>query len=380
MEKAYINGEKLAVQEESCYDRMKELKAIDDTKAGVKGVADTGLLYIPRVFVRPPEELAEEEKLLLVDKSEIHEPMIPMIDLEEMENRRKEIVNEIRLASESWGFFQLLNHGIPETVMDKMIKGVANFHEQDTEVKKQFYSRDFTRKVMYQTSFDWFQTKSAKWKDTLICSMLSPDLLDPRELPDICRDIILKYTEHVRILGDTLIELLSEALGLEKDHLKDMDCTKSLRVLGHYYPACPQPKLTMGAHKHTDPDFFTLLLQDNIGGLQILYQNHWIDVKPIPGAIVVNIGDLIQLMSNAKFKSAEHRVLANQVGPRLSVASFFGTAAMKSSKINGPIKELLSDEYGKDQPVYKNVTVPEYMKHYYSKGSDGVHALSHFEL
>ncbi|RZC71926.1 hypothetical protein C5167_035247 [Papaver somniferum] len=219
MEKAYINGEKLAGQEESCYDRMKELKAIDDTKAGVKGVADTGLLNIPRVFVRPPEELAEEEKLLLVDKSEIHEPAIPVIDLEEMENRRKEIVNEIRLASESWGFFQLLNHGIPETVMDEMIKGVAKFHEQDTEVKKQFYSRDSTRKVKYQTSFDWFQTKSAKWKDTFICSMLSPDLIDPRELPDICRDIILEYTEHVRILGDTLIELLSEGLGLEKDHL-----------------------------------------------------------------------------------------------------------------------------------------------------------------
>ncbi|XP_026400354.1 1-aminocyclopropane-1-carboxylate oxidase homolog 7-like [Papaver somniferum] len=136
----------------------------------------------------------------------------------------------------------------------------------------------------------------------------------------------------------------------------------------------------MGAHKHTDPNFFTLLLQDNIGGLQILYQNHWIDVKPIPGAIVVNIGDLIQLMSSAKFKSAEHRVLANRVGPRLSVASFFGTAAMNSSKINGPIKELLSEEDGKDLPVYRNVTVPEYMKHYYSKGSDGVHALSLFKL
>ncbi|KAI3977824.1 hypothetical protein MKX01_036664 [Papaver californicum] len=343
MEKAYTDCEKLAIQEEACNDRMKELKAIDDTKAGVKGVADSGLLNIPK------------ESLLLVDKSKIHESMIPVIDLEEMQNRRKEVVNEIRLASESWGFFQLLNHGVPETIMDEMIKGVAKFHEQDTEVKKQFYTRDSTRKVKYQTSFDWFQTKSAKWKDTLICSMLSPDLIAPQELPDTCRDVILEYTEHVRILGDSLIELLSEALGLEKDHLKGMDCTKFLAVLGHYYPACPQPKLTMGAHKHTDPNFFTLLVQDNIGGLQILYQNHWIDVKPIPGAIVVNIGDLIHLMSNAKFKSEEHRVLANQVGPRLSVASFFGTSTMDSSKLYGPIKELISDEDG-NQPVYRNVT------------------------
>ncbi|MCL7049142.1 hypothetical protein MKW94_009389 [Papaver nudicaule] len=297
-----------------------------------------------------------------------------------MEHRRKEIVNEFRLASESWGFFQLLNHGIPATVMDEILKGVARFHEQDTDVKKQYYSREFTRKVKYNTSFDWFQTKSAKWKDTLSCSMLTPDLIDPPELPEVSRDIILEYTEHVRILGDTLIELLSEALGLGKDHLKGMDCTKYLSVLGHYYPACPQPKLTMGSYKHTDPNFFTLLLQDDIGGLQILYQNNWIDVKPIPGAIVVNIGDLLQLISNAKFKSAEHRVLANQVGPRLSVASFFGTTAMKSSKLYGPIKELISDEDENDLPLYRNVTVPEYMKHYYSKGNDGVHALSHYKF
>ncbi|MCL7025658.1 hypothetical protein MKW94_012539, partial [Papaver nudicaule] len=107
-------------------------------------------------------------------------------------------------------------------------------------------------------------------------------------------DIILEYTEHVRILGDTVIELLSEALGLEKYHLKGMDCTKFVSVLGHYYPSCPQPNLTMGSYKHTDPDFFTLLLQDDIGGLQILYDNHWVDVKPIPGALVINIGDLLQ--------------------------------------------------------------------------------------
>ncbi|KAI3908073.1 hypothetical protein MKW98_003718 [Papaver atlanticum] len=379
MEKAYINGEKLAVQDESCYDRIKELKAIDETKAGVKGIADAGLLNIPRVFIRPPEELAEEENLLLVAKSKFH---VPMIDLEDMENRRKEIVNEIRLASASWGFFQLLNHGIPETVMDGMILGVARFHEQDTEVKKQFYTREFTRKVQYTTNFDWYQTKTAKWKDSFMCSMLSPDLIDPEELPAICRDIMLEYTEHVRILGNTLIELLSEALGIGKDHLIRMGCT-NLSVLGNYYPACPQPKLTMGSYKHTDSSFFTLLIQDNIGGLQVLYQNHWVDVKPKHGAIVVNIGDLLQLISNGKFKSAEHRVLANQVGPRVSVASFFSTSSvMKSAKVYN--KDLISDEDETDLPVCSNVRVPDYLKHYIkhnnSEGNDGVHSLSHFKF
>ena len=104
----------------------------------------------------------------------------------------------------------------------------------------------------------------------------------------------MEYSEEVRKLGIIPFELLSEALGLKPDHLIGMDCAKGHVILGHYYPPCPEPELTMGTTKHSDPDFLTLLLQDHIGGLQIQYQNHWIDVPPVPGALVVNIGDLLQ--------------------------------------------------------------------------------------
>ena len=95
-------------------------------------------------------------------------------------------------------------------------------------------------------------------------------------------------------LGLVLFELLSEALGLNPNHLKDMGCAEGLVALGHYYPACPEPELTMGTTKHSDNDFLTILLQDHIGGLEVLYEDKWIEIPPVPGALVINIGDFLQ--------------------------------------------------------------------------------------
>jgi isopenicillin N synthase-like dioxygenase len=98
-------------------------------------------------------------------------------------------------------------------------------------------------------------------------------------------------------LGITLFELLSEALGLNPNYLEDMDCSNGMMLLGHYYPSCPEPELTMGLAKHCDSSFLTVLLQDYIGGLQILHKDKWIDVAPIPGALVVNYGEVLQASS-----------------------------------------------------------------------------------
>ncbi|KAA8548789.1 hypothetical protein F0562_000473 [Nyssa sinensis] len=354
------------------HDRMKELKAFDDMKVGVKGLADAGMLKIPKIFVRPPVELAEE---LNCRHTHIQVPVIDFTGIQRVD-RRKEIVGEVRIASEKWGFFQVVNHGIPLSVLEKMIDGIRLFHEQDVEVKKQFYTRDRTRKAIFNSNFDLYQSRTANWRDTLGMILQASDHLDPNELPATCREAVMDYARDVKKLGDTLFELLSEGLGLKPDHLRTMECVNGCNIYGHYYPACPEPKLTLGLTEHSDPGFLTILLQNQINGLQVLYENQWVDVLPIPGGLVVNIGDLLQMISNSKYTSNVHRVIANSVGPRISVASFFG-GPVAAPKLYGPIKELISEE---NPPLYRDVLYNEYAARLYSRGLDEKPVLEYYKL
>ncbi|KAJ8765202.1 hypothetical protein K2173_011462 [Erythroxylum novogranatense] len=356
------------------YDRSLDLKAFDETKAGVKGLVDAGITHVPPFFHQPRNVL--DKSSVPADDTNFRFPIIDLTGVTKDSSIRKEITENIRHASETWGFFLVVNHGIPLSVVEDMKDGVRRFYEQDIELKRKFYTRDYKKKIIYNSNFDLYRSPATNWRDTTLFNM-APNPPEPEEFPTTCRDILMKYSEEVMKLGKLLLELLSESLGLRASHLNDMGCAEGLNCLCHYYPACPQPEVTLGTSNHADNDFLTVLLQDHIGGLQVLHQNRWVDVPATPEALVVNIGDLLQLITNDKFISAEHRVLANREEPRVSIAAFFCTGFMPNSRLYGPIKELLSEE---NPPKYTETTVQEFTNHYATKGLGGVSALLHFKL
>ncbi|XP_020223653.1 1-aminocyclopropane-1-carboxylate oxidase homolog 12 isoform X1 [Cajanus cajan] len=353
---------------------LRERKAFDETKAGVKGLVDAGVKSVPSLFHHQPHKF---EKASNLGNTRHIIPVIDLAGISKDPSKRQGLVDIIKEASETWGFFQVVNHDIPVSVLEEMKNGVKRFHELDTEAKREFYSRDGLKSFVYNSNFDLYGSQPAlNWRDSFRC-YLYPDTPKPEEIPVACRDILLEYGKHIMKLGTLLFELLSEALCLNPNYLKDMGCAEGLTAFCHYYPACPQPELTIGTSTHSDSDFFTVLLQDHIGGLQVRYHDNWIDINPVPSALVVNIGDLLQLISNDRFKSAEHRVLANDVGPRISIACFFRSVGKGSLKLYGPIRELLSED---NPPKYRETTVAGYQAYYVAKGLDGTSALTHYRI
>ncbi|CAN7005994.1 unnamed protein product [Brassica rapa subsp. trilocularis] len=356
------------------FDSYLERKAFDETKEGVKGLVDAKITEIPRIFHVPRDSLADKKPSV----SDLEIPTIDFASVQVDTASREAVVEKVKHAAEKWGFFQVINHGIPLKVLEEIQDGVRTFHEEDPEVKKQYFTRDDdNKKFIYNSNFDLYSSStSLNWRDSFVC-YIAPDPPTPEELPVTCRDALFEYSKHVMSLGGLLFELLSEALGLESETLKSKECLKTLLMVCHYYPPCPKPDLTLGISKHSDNSFLTVLLQDNIGGLQILHQDSWVDVAPLPGSLVINIGDFLQLITNDRFVSVEHRVLANRQGPRISVASFFSSSKHANTTVYGPMKELVSEE---NPPKYRDITIKEYTDGYFEKGLDGTSHLLNFRI
>lgn len=286
MAASFVNGS-------TGYDRMGEMKKFDETKMGVKGLSDAGITTIPEFFVQPPETLADLKNSALFC-SDVN---IPVIDLSGFNSptQRPELIREVSDAAKTWGFFQVINHGIPMSVIDETIAATKAFHSQPLEVKSRYYSReDEHRGVMYTSNNDLFRAKAAQWIDSLQIWM-GPEPPVVEDIPEVFRKEAIRWDAHATKVAENVMELLSQGLGLEAGTFKELTFSEKRALLAHCYPPCPQPDLTVGIRSHTDPPIMTVLLPNHVPGLQVKHHDAWVQVKPLPGALIINVGDLLQV-------------------------------------------------------------------------------------
>ncbi|XP_011625834.1 protein DMR6-LIKE OXYGENASE 1-like [Amborella trichopoda] len=326
--------------------------------------------YLTEKYILPLEERPMFSSYESLSES------IPVIDLSRVSDGlgRQNIIWQITKASEDYGFFQIMNHGVPEDVIQDMLGVATEFFEMPIEERAKLYSEDPKTQVRVCTSFN-FKSKVQLWRDFLRhpCHPLEDYIDSWPQMPENYREVASKYVLEIRALILKLLALLSEGLGLDSGYLNEKFGKHNQIQLINYYPPCPDPNLTLGLPGHSDPNGITVLLQDEVGGLQVLKDGKWIIVKPEKNAFVVNIADQLQVISNGRFKSVEHRAITNSTSSRISLPTFYGPSLDASI---GPANELVSKE---SPAIYRSYTFGEFFDRFFSQELKGKTVLDHFK-
>jgi isopenicillin N synthase-like dioxygenase len=265
---------------------------------------------------------------------------VPVIDIRRLGDDAATLA-VIDRACREWGFFQVVGHAIPQEVLDAMQRRMREFFALPLADKRAiertatnawgFYDRELTKNVR-----DWKQIFDVG--PALAEGRLAGNVPQwPATLPAF-RPTVLAFYEACERLAYRLLGAISVNLGVPADHLFEAfgpGHTSFLRL--NYYPRCADPASAdsptmpaaghLGVHHHTDAGALTLLLQDDQPGLQVHRDGGWYLVEPRADALVVNIGDIVQVWSNDRYRAALHRVLANRDSERYSAPFFFNPAS-----------------------------------------------------
>jgi isopenicillin N synthase-like dioxygenase len=259
---------------------------------------------------------------------------LPVIDIHDL--RRSATHRAIDSACREWGFFQVVGHGIDERTLSALRREMRAFFALPLSVKHAimrtaenpwgFYDRELTKQAR-----DWKQVYDYGPPDG---RSIVPQL--PRDLPGFA-PTIERFYAACDALAFELVEVISSNLGMPPgalDRCFRPHHTSFLRL--NYYPRCPAPArptdLSMareghlGVNHHTDAGALTLLLQDEQPGLEVFHENRWHLVEPRRDALVVNIGDIVQVWSNDRYAAALHRGLVSADAERFSAPFFFNPA------------------------------------------------------
>jgi isopenicillin N synthase-like dioxygenase len=261
---------------------------------------------------------------------------IPVIDLREP---RARVVDEIAAACVTWGFFQIIGHGLDAALVERAAEEARAFFAAPKAAKRAlsrsrenpwgFYDRELTKNARDKKEiFDIGPDTGGALAEGPFRGATPWPAWRPGLEP-----IMRAYFAACAEAAARLMSVVFEGLGARESGSHDAfgtDHTSFLRL--NYYPVDDplageaRDSADLGIHHHTDAGALTLLLQDEVSGLQVYRDGQWHDVRPVTDAFVINIGDMVQVWSNDQYRAPVHRVLAMERAERRSLPFFFNPA------------------------------------------------------
>eukprot|EP00253_Pinus_taeda_P019060 PITA_19060 len=282
--------------------------------ARVQAVAQSGFQSIPSEFVWPVYEGPARKTF--------NEFEIPLIDLSslQVDELREKTVAEIGRLSEEWGIFQVVNHGIPDELVQRLQAAGREFFDLPLEEKEPYANLD--------------------------------GVTDDRFEGEVTEE----YGRQVLGVVDKLLSAISLNLGLEDSTVRKALGGENLELelKINYYPACPQPDMALGVLPHTDLSALTVLKPNDVPGLQILRNNEWVTVKHAPDTLIIHIGDQLQTLSNGRYKSILHRTLVSEDKVRMSWPVFCNPPL---DLVVGPLQQSIDENH---PPLFDAMTHREF--------------------
>jgi isopenicillin N synthase-like dioxygenase len=265
---------------------------------------------------------------------------VPVINIGQLDSR--ETLRALDSACRNWGFFQVVEHGIDTRVISVLQSAMTAFFQQSLEEK----SRIARNQQNHWGFYDKELTKNVRdWKQIFDYGPAAGDYLKPQWPAKLAafQPAVLDYYAACRQLCLRLLSAIASTLGAPSTELtRGFGDAQTSFVRLNYYPPCPQSEArqTLGISPHTDAGALTCLLQDDQAGLEVYKDGHWRLVEPRRDALVINIGDIVQVWSNDRYRAALHRVITNSSKARYSAPFFLNPAYSTNYQ---PLRSVVDD-------------------------------------
>ena len=304
------------------------------------------------------------------------ERAIPVIDLDKFvngsEEERAQVVEQLGNALHNVGFVGVINHGIPKELVDNYYTAAKQFFSMPTEIKRKYeiaglagqrgytsFGKEHARQSTVGDLKEFFQM-GQEVTDQPVDKSEYPDNVAVAEIPEfdtLGRELYRVFERS----GGHLLRAIALHLGLDEDYFEsEIHNGNSILRAIHYPPITEEPKSAIRSEQHEDINLITLLVGASAGGLQILdLDDKWLPIIPAEDEIVVNVGDMLQRMTNNYLKSTTHRVVnpprEEWHKPRLSIPFFLHpVGAMDLTCLDSCVDDT-------NPPAYEPITAGGYL-------------------